>query len=70
MSLFDTTPFPDAPIRREHCLAIRWFDADPMPHICALGYGHQGDHGTRAFGGMAGAVGSVCWANEDESEVA
>lgn len=70
MSLFDN-PLNDAPIRREFCLHTKWFDDDPMPHVCALGYGHDGNHGTRPFGGPAGYVGVTHWPNEDdEKEVA
>lgn len=70
MSLF-TDPFPDAPIRREYCLALKWFDDDPMPHVCALGYPHEGtDHATRRHVFQVGAVDVVTWANDELEGVA
>lgn len=68
MENFDPDNF--APIRREHCLSLRWFDDDPMPHVCALKYGHTGDHATSTWGGTAGNVGSVSWADDELGEVA
>lgn len=60
---------PPPPIKREYCLALRWFDDDPMPHVCARQCEHGGKHGTRDWGGSAGNVGMVTWA-DDEREVA
>ena len=69
-SLFDPDPAPVPRVVRTLCLATRWYDDDPMPHVCALKDGHDGDHGTKPWGGAAGEVGAVWWANDEQEEVA
>lgn len=64
-SLFDPEADP-SPINRTMCLATRWFDDDPMPHICAMRHGHDGEHGTKPHAVGAGYVTAVNWHNDEE----
>ena len=65
-SLFDPDLEP-APIDRTACLATRWYDDDPMPHICALKWGHAGNHATKASAVGAGYVTAINWHNDEEA---
>lgn len=44
---------PDAhpPIKRTHCLALTWFDNDPMPAVCRREPHDDGQHTANRFGG-------------------
>jgi hypothetical protein len=63
-------PDHDAPIRREYCLSLKWFDDDPMPTVCALKHDHAGDHETRLHRFAVGAVDVITWAKDELEEVA
>lgn len=40
----DFNPDAHPPINRSRCLALKWFDDDPMPSVCKLQPGHSGRH--------------------------
>lgn len=65
-SLFDPDLEP-APINRTICLALNWLNDDPMPHVCALRWGHDGDHSTKPHAVGAGYVTAVNWHNDEEA---
>lgn len=65
-SLFDPDAEP-APINRTICLATRWYGDDPMPHVCALRWGHDGNHATKPHPVGGGYVAATNWDNDEEA---
>lgn len=49
------------PVKRERCLDLHWFDADPMPVRCDLAYDHLGEHRGPSAGPHAGYFEPYRW---------